>query len=178
MRHALFLLLFVANSALALEVCWQAPTENVDGTPITAIPLDHTIYYGTTSGVYDETPIVTGEPGDGCHTWQPTPNIYFLVMTATDADGDESGYSNEISKTEDAPVITLPPVILANDEVVYTVIKQPDRFLLLPIGTVPAGTECDPNNSVNGHGAVPNEAVVWTSPTGSRPIVVVARCNG
>lgn len=71
-----------------------------------------------------------------------------------------------------------PPVILDQEEIVYTVVKQPNRFVLLPIGTVPAGTSCDPSNSVNGLGAVPTDAVVWTSTTGSRPIVVVARCDG
>ncbi len=160
----------------ALQVCWIAPTENVDGTSLTDL-TGFNIYYGATSRNYSDT-VPVNDPAATCHTFAPVPGTYFVAMTALDADSNESAFSNEIIKTEAADTIPRAPILLAQDEIVYTVIKQPDRFVLLPIGTVPAGTSCDPNNSANGHGAVPNDAVVWTSSTGPRPIVVVARCDG
>ena len=102
----------------------------------------------------------------------------FFAMTAYDSSLDESAFSNEVSKVVVAPTGPMPPVVLEDETVVFTVVKQPNRFLLLSVGTVPAGTVCDANNSTNGHWSVPVEAVVWTDPAGSRPIVVVAKCDG
>lgn len=98
------------------------------------------------------------------------PGTRFFALSATDDEGT-SELSNEVAKT-----LSL-QVIIEQEEVVYTVVKQVNRFVLLPVGTVPIGTMCDLENTVNGLGAVPTEDVVWTSPTGSRPIVVVAQCT-
>ena len=108
----------------------------------------------------------------------PITGTYTVYATATNTLGEESRHSVYIVKdgtaTQNPP---RPPIILNSERTAYTVIKQPDSFLLLPIGTVPAATECSQDQSVNGHGVVPNSAVNWTSPTGSRPIVVVALCR-
>ena len=170
----------------AFTVCWQPPTENVDGTDIVG-PLAYAMHYGPSSRTYDSVvDIAAGaadphptDPDALCETRDDVAaGQYYVALTAIDQNGDESDYSNEVIVTASDPVVPMPPVILEEDEVVFTVIKQPDRFVLLPVGTVPAGTPCDMNEAVKGHGVVPNSAVVWTSATGSRPIVVVAQCNG
>lgn len=164
----------------SFEVCWQNPSENVDGSPLT--DLAHVdVYWGTVQGTYPNSlQYDTTTPGaqNICTTVDPgAPGDYYVVATATNTQDEESAHSNTVLKNE--PNTTpLPPIILATPQAVYTVIKQPDRFVLLPIGTVPAGTACDPNNSVNGRGAVPNAEVIWTNPDGPRPIVVVAECTG
>jgi len=173
------LLLTLSLSAEAFEVCWHNPSENVDGSALTDLALVR-VYYGDTTRMYTQiVEFPETEPGaQRCQTVVPAePGSYFVAATALDAQGNESAYSNEVIKAE-VRTEPLPPVIFLTSQVAYTVVKQPDRFVLVPIGTVPAGTPCDPNQSVNGYGVVPNSAVVWTSSTGARPIVVVAQCNG
>jgi len=171
-------LLLWSGSALAIEVCWDAPTENVDGSQITALPLSYQIYWGQVSRNYTETPIPLNPTiaAFGCYEWSPPAGTYYIAITAIDSNGEESAYSNEVVKTQ--PAGPLPPVVITQDQTVFNVIKQPNRFVLLPIGTVPSGTVCDPNQSVNGYGAVPTDAVVWSPGSTVRPVVVVARCDG
>ena len=61
------------------------------------------------------------------------------------------------------------------ESVVYTVVKRVDRFVLLPVGTAPAGTPCVAEQAVNGHHAVARAAVTWSGLI--RPDVVVAKCG-
>ena len=173
------LLLTLSLPAEAFEVCWHNPSENIDGTALTDLVAVR-VYYGDTARMYTQTvDFAETVPGaQVCHVVIPAePGSYFVAATAIDRDGNESQYSNEVIKAE-IRTEPLPPVIFLTSHVAYTVVKQPDRFVLVPIGTVPAGTQCDLNQSVNGYGVVPNSAVIWTSPTGARPIVVVAQCNG
>jgi len=58
---------------------------------------------------------------------------------------------------------------------VYTVVKQEDRFVLLPIGQAALGTPCVDDQSVNGLNVVPRGAVDWAGNV--QPAVVVARCE-
>lgn len=177
----LLFLLLLSSSASAITLNWVAPSENVDGTPLTDLDA-YRIYYGTSSRNYSNITHFNDPTLTTFELCLPNGDYYF-AMTALDAEGNESGYSNEVLKTElgscgGPSAEPLPPVVLELPMTAYTVVKQQDRFVLLPVGTVPAGTLCDLNNSVNGHGAVPTADVVWTSPTGSRPIVVVAQCGG
>lgn len=84
---------------------WVAPTENVDGTPLTDL-AGYKIYVGETSRTYDET-IDIGLPTEDVYDYDGSarePGPYFFAMTAYDADGNESALSNEVSKTlEPAP---------------------------------------------------------------------------
>jgi hypothetical protein len=57
----------------------------------------------------------------------------------------------------------------------FDIVKQKDKFILLAVGEVPAGTACDPNQTVNGHYGVPSDLVVWFGNV--RPPVVVADCS-
>jgi hypothetical protein len=57
---------------------------------------------------------------------------------------------------------------------VFTIVKQVNRFVLIPIGTIPIGTHCFPDQYINGYFAVPRELVQWGGSV--EPLVVVAEC--
>ena len=184
-EYLLGALLFLAclgwdTEAHAFEICWQASTENVDGSPVTGISHFDAYLRAEGETTWPTEPFMQiDQQADGCEEIVASPGTYEVALTQTDPEGDESGFSNIVRKVQ--PGESLPPVIIGNQLTAYTVVKQPDRFVLLPIGVVPAGTSCDPNNSVNGHGAVPTEAVIWTcedEATCARPVVVVALCDG
>ncbi len=83
----------------AVTLAWQAPTENVDGTPLTDLG-GYRIYYGDTSRSYTESVEVT-EPGADSYALTLSSGQYYFAMTAVDADGNESAYSNEVVKVVD-----------------------------------------------------------------------------
>jgi hypothetical protein len=181
----------VSGEELTYEIKAQNPTENVDGTPLTDL-VKLTLYScegeGCTPGAVRDTYPTTESGAETVmpRTWVPTGNVgatrvIRYTATATDAEDSESAPSN-IAEYR-VTFITLPtepnpPLMVGSDLTAFTVVKQDNRFLLLPIGTVPTGTACDPTQSVNSHNVVPVESVDWTSETGSRPLVVVAKCNG
>jgi hypothetical protein len=75
-----------------------------------------------------------------------------------------------------APAKPMPPSGLTVTELVaYTVVKQKDRFVMLPVGTIPGSTECDTSQSVNGYYVVPRSVVTWSGSV--KPDVVVAKCG-
>jgi len=82
-------------SSVALN--WVAPSENVDGTPLTDL-AGYRIYYGTTSGEYDGM-VELNDPADTDHTLSLASGDYYVAMTALDQAGNESAYSNEVLKT-------------------------------------------------------------------------------
>ena len=82
---------------MAFQVCWQAPTENVDGTPVSGI-REYDLYYGTASGAYTRQLRVGAN--STCINVRAAAGVYYVAMTATDLDGDQSAYSNEVRKTE------------------------------------------------------------------------------
>lgn len=75
---------------------WQAPTENVDGSPLTDL-AGYRIYYGSDSRSYGNTVEVL-DPGSTEASFTAPSGDYYVTMTALDAEGNESAYSNEIVK--------------------------------------------------------------------------------
>jgi hypothetical protein len=79
---------------------WQAPTQNVDGSPLDDL-AGYIVYWGTQSRNY------TGV-GGGSFTinspsttqWEANlaPGAYYFALKAFDTDGNESAYSNEVLK--------------------------------------------------------------------------------
>lgn len=72
---------------------WQAPTENVDGTPLTDL-AGYNVYWGAASRNYtDSTPVAASAT-----EWQATlsSGFYYFAVTALNAGGEESGQSNEV----------------------------------------------------------------------------------
>ncbi|RJR17223.1 MAG: fibronectin type III domain-containing protein [Nitrospiraceae bacterium] len=97
-------IVFAASTVLS----WTAPTTNADDTPLTDLG-GFNIYYGTAPGSYSQS-IDAGN----VTTYQvdnlSTGVTYYFVTTAYDTSGNESGYSNETSKTIPVPDTT-PPAI-------------------------------------------------------------------
>jgi len=190
MKRFLFLLLLpLLASAADVDISWTNATQNEDGTLIPATgPLAFdltaatTIAFGLSDGAGDiATPITLREY---------VPGISAAVISVTTAGewcfkgfhknqaGTLSGQSNIACKTI-LPTAPQPPVLIVVDTVVYDVLKRPDSFLFLAVGTVPPDTACDPVNSTQGGGdtkyAVPRALVTWFGTT--KPDVVVADCS-
>jgi plastocyanin len=74
---------------------WQAPTENVDGSPLTDL-AGFSIYWGTSPRDYTD----KVDLGASAREWELSLNsgTYYLAVTAFDSDSDESSYSNEVSR--------------------------------------------------------------------------------
>ncbi len=80
----------------SLMLSWTAPSTNEDGSPLQDL-AGYKVYYGTHPGQYSNVVTVgnytTAELGDmGPGTW-------YVAVTAYDAYGNESAYSNEINHT-------------------------------------------------------------------------------
>lgn len=85
----------VGNSPGKATLIWDAPTTNMDGTPITDL-AGFKVYFGSTPGVY-EIPVDAGV--ETTYTVIGfNPGTYYFAVTAYDTAGNESGYSNEGSK--------------------------------------------------------------------------------
>ncbi|MEM8769797.1 MAG: hypothetical protein AAGE43_20365 [Pseudomonadota bacterium] len=80
-----------------VQLSWLAPDENVDGSTLTDL-AGYRIYFGEASRNYSEM-VELGDPSTTSHTLTLASGDYFVAMTALDADGNESGYSNEVLKS-------------------------------------------------------------------------------
>jgi len=76
-----------------LNITWQAPTENEDGTDVLALS-GYRIQYGVNSGQYTDVVDVAGEVTT--HSLRLPLGEYYLAMTALDVLGHESDLSNEV----------------------------------------------------------------------------------
>lgn len=75
---------------------WDSPTTNADGTPLTDL-AGFKVYYGTVSRGYTSVSDVGKVTSATITNLQPLVTYYFSV-TAYDGSGNESAYSNEVSK--------------------------------------------------------------------------------
>ena len=81
----------------SINLSWAAPTENVDGTPLTDL-AGYRVYFGNRPRAYDESREVT-DPSATSTTIALPSGDYYVAMTALDQEGNESAYSNEVLKT-------------------------------------------------------------------------------
>jgi hypothetical protein len=85
-----------ASSAVTLG--WVAPTENSNGTPITAL-AGYKIHYGTTSQDYTQV-VSIANPSLSRYVLDSLPSgTYYFAITAYNSQGMESALSGEISAT-------------------------------------------------------------------------------
>jgi hypothetical protein len=87
----------VLVTAGGTTITWQPPTENVDGSPLNDL-AEYRIYVGTDPQTYDQ-PIAVTDPQTSSQFVPLERGEYRVAMTAVDADGNESAYSNEVIKT-------------------------------------------------------------------------------
>jgi len=187
---AMALAVLMPQSAEAGDVTlkWTNATENTDGSLIatdTSNPgalATTTLYWG--SCLADDNPappllemtVPTVVPGQAEEATViiTTPGRWCFVGVHANYAGSVSDYSNPVFK--DVYDIPQPPSNLVVTELMaYYVIQQVNKFILLPVGTVPAGTACDSTEYVNGYYVVPTDQVIWSGTI--RPFVVVAQCG-
>ncbi|MCZ6641035.1 MAG: hypothetical protein O7F71_05630 [Gammaproteobacteria bacterium] len=82
---------------LSKTLRWQAPTQNVDGSPLTDL-AGYIVYWGTQSRNYTGSHTINSP---GITEWDATvaAGPYYFALTALDSEGNESGYSNQVLKT-------------------------------------------------------------------------------
>ena len=91
-------LIALADMNVEIDLEWSPPTENVDGSPVDDLN-GFTIYWGGSAGTY---PFSQAVPDPTATTYTlPISNVQsgaslYVVMTASDQAGNESGYSNEV----------------------------------------------------------------------------------
>ncbi len=93
------------GSSHSATLTWDAPTTNVDGTPLTDL-AGYKVYYGTPSHNYTSVINVgmascQNSNGKTVCTYTVeglTPGTYYFAITAYDIEGDMSFYSNEVGK--------------------------------------------------------------------------------
>jgi hypothetical protein len=98
-KITLVIILFFSPAALfAGEVTfsWSEPSFNVDGTPLKDLS-GFNIYYGTASRLYDGS-IDVGNVSTARVSNLTDGLTYYFALTAYDLSGNESEYSNEVSK--------------------------------------------------------------------------------
>jgi hypothetical protein len=109
-RIAYFALLFMAAATLHLgatpaqaaqaALSWSAPTTNTDGTPIKSLS-GYKVYTGTASGSYAQN-VDVGNVTSYTNSSLKDGTTYYFAVTAYDATGNASGYSNQASYTTPA----------------------------------------------------------------------------
>jgi hypothetical protein len=168
---------------------WTAPTQNTDNTPVpTTGPGSlggYKIYKATsTESLAAASPIVVTKDVV-TYTTPITAGTWYFGVKAYNVENVDSDMSGIASKTAVLPSVTattsvtvntqpLPPTLKAITTIAYTVVKKIDGFVMLPVGTIPAGQACKADQTVNGYYVVPRASVTWTGSV--KPDVVVAQC--
>ena len=78
------------------SIAWQAPSHNVDGTPIEGLS-GYRIHVGSVSGSYNQT-ISLNNPTALAATVDLAPGEYFIALSVIDSAGNESPLSNEVKR--------------------------------------------------------------------------------
>ena len=196
LRAILFLLVLSTGAQAAdITLSWtnatrndDATTENPQGTLIPTDPTDPnalestTIYWGACDtndnpvAPLQETTVPTTVPGQAESTQViiTTPGRWCFVGVHKNVAQQVSDWSNPTFRIV-ASVPQPPQNLTVQAMTVYYVIQRENRFVLLPVGTIDAGTACSSTEYVNGYFAVDRDLVQWSS--GTRPLVVVAQCG-
>lgn len=187
-----FLASFVPLLAAAgdLPASWTVPATYTDGTPLPASAiLSYDVQYGacsTDKKSITGTPTVVNVPAPATSKTITGvgPGLWCLSVR-TNVSGASSVYPVDATTGQLAwKQVILTPNPPGNISVgggggiAYMMLRQNDRFVALPVGTVPAATLCDTSNGAIAAGvtyyAVPTSAVRWSGTT--RPTVVFSPC--
>lgn len=85
------------ESSKFASLSWLPPTTNVDGTELTDL-AGFKIYYGKASGAYSEVTDINNPDTTEYTIEGLAEGTYYFAATAYDIMGNESRYSNEVSK--------------------------------------------------------------------------------
>lgn len=82
----------------SMTLTWTAPTQNDDGTELTDL-AGFKLYYGTSPGSYTKQVMIDNPSVTTFMIDNLLPNTYYIVATAFNSSGIESGYSGMATKT-------------------------------------------------------------------------------
>jgi hypothetical protein len=87
----------VATATGSAALTWNPPTDNADGTPLSNL-AGYRVYWGTAEGSYAHS-VTLDNPGLSSYVVdQLAPATWYFMLTAINAAGVESDYSNAASK--------------------------------------------------------------------------------
>lgn len=166
-------------SASTVTVSWVNATKYEDGANITDM-VGVKIYRSTVAGQPGSLIATVPAPGtsyvDAASPFGTT--VYYSAATTTSGHGD-SVLTAQVSKVNPQAAPLPPTGLTVAATTAYMILRQDDRFVALPVGTVPGDTACDSSNGAIAAGvtyyAVPTAKVTWYGT--SQPTVVVARCS-
>lgn len=171
-------LIAVAGNAAPVTVSWTLPTLNDDGTVIPA-----TGYASLASVTIEYAACIDGELSDPRLSVDLEPDRTSWngnIMTV----GDwcfTSHVTNEVgisSVDSNIAIKTIIAGILAVSETTaYVLVKQVNKLLLVTIGTIPLGTQCDDTQRILGHNVIDRDLVQYTIENHPDEYVVVALCS-
>lgn len=175
-------LVFFSGLAQAADktVSWHNPTQNTDGSSLPPELIDKTtvVWAPTQAGLPASTTTKVATGSVTSTTITLTPGTWFVAAKTTAKNGNTSVLSAAFQVVVSDPVPNPPTgvTVTSQETTAFQVVGTLDKFVLLPVGTVPAGTECNPTQSVNGHNGVPRASVAWFGSV--KPQAVVAKCDG
>lgn len=144
------LLLTSTTEAGEVILAWDPPATNTDGSSLTDLG-GYRVHYGTSSGVYDYVQDV-----GYVLTWEVTNltegRVFYFAVTAYDISGNESTFSNEVSKAIHAlPPGNIDTSVLASEHRVdgYDLIS-----LELLLGTTPDSANWNPFADLDENGMI------------------------
>ena len=95
---ATFSIQVVGTATGSATLTWNPPTQNTDGSPLTNL-AGYRVHWGTSQGNYTKS-VTINNPGLSSYMIeQLTPATWYFALTAINAAGAESGFSNTASKT-------------------------------------------------------------------------------
>lgn len=90
----------IAMTTVSLRVArltWQAPDENNDGSALTDL-AGYKVFWGPNPRTYTQSALVDGA-NNTSYTVNLSPGAWYFAVTARNASGQESDYSDELSRT-------------------------------------------------------------------------------
>jgi len=94
---AAFSVQVVATATGSATLSWTPPTQNTDGSPLNNL-AGYKVYWGTSQGTYTNSVTVSTAGLSSYVVDQLTPATWYFSVTAVNAVGVESGFSNVASK--------------------------------------------------------------------------------
>jgi hypothetical protein len=88
----------LSQAAASTMLTWQPPALNADGSPLTDLAA-FKVYWGTTPGTYSQSTKISNAAARSYTVSGLTKGTWYFVVTALNAQGFESPYSNVWSKT-------------------------------------------------------------------------------
>lgn len=159
-----------SDADTSATVSWTKPTQNTDGSALTNL-AGYAVYYGLSATSLSTRVNVPDATLTTYVVSSLTPGTYYFAVTAYNTATVESDLSNVSSK-----VITA-GLAIGNDTKVYQFVGIADRIVMLPVGTVPASTACDPTQSALGYYVVPQVGVTVSWFGSVKPKVVFGQCS-